>query len=297
MTAAPAWTDGWYWSSDGLRLHWREIAASTPKAQARPVLLCIPGMTRTARDFEALGARLAGQWRVVAVDLRGRGDSAWARDSLTYMTFTYLLDLRRLLETADIGRFVVLGSSVGGALAMQMAPGHRAKMAGVILNDIGPDIETAGLQRLRANVGRQGNWPTWVHAARDMAQRNADIYPEWELADWLAFAKRLCRLTPAGRIGFDYDPRIADPFRLPKTDDADDLWGSFAALAGMPVLSLHAERSDVLSRSTQATMARCLPEMTVVEVPGVGHAPNLSEPVAIATVDRFLDEILRRETA
>jgi pimeloyl-ACP methyl ester carboxylesterase len=297
MTAAPAWTDGWYWSSDGLRLHWREIAATTPEAQARPVLLCIPGMTRTARDFEALGARLAGQWRVVAVDLRGRGDSAWARDSLTYMTFTYLLDLRRLLEMADIGRFVVLGSSLGGALAMQMAPGHRVKMAGVILNDIGPDIETAGFQRLRANVGRQGNWPTWVHAARDMAQRNADIYPDWELADWLAFAKRLCRLTPAGRIGFDYDPRIADPFRLPKTDDGADMWTAFAALAGLPVLSLRAERSDVLSRATQAVMARCLPEMTVVEVPGVGHAPSLSEPVAIAAVDRFLDDILRGEKA
>jgi len=295
VTAASAWIDGWYWSADGLRLHWREIPATTDAARARPVLLCIPGLTRTARDFEALGTRLAGQWRVVAVDLRGRGDSAWAKDSLTYMAFTCLQDLGLLLDAAGITRFVALGSSVGGALAMQLTTGHRASMAGAILNDIGPDIDPAGLERLRANVGRQGNWPTWVHAARELGQRNAGIHPDWGLDEWLAFAKRLCRITPAGRIGLDYDPRIADPFRLPHGDGGADLWAAFAALAGLPVLSLRAERSDLLSRKTQAAMASLLPQMTVVEVPGVGHAPSLSEPVAVAAIDAFLDKVQRGE--
>ncbi|MFZ4690701.1 MAG: alpha/beta fold hydrolase [Polymorphobacter sp.] len=289
--AAVAWTDGWYWSADGIRLHWREVPATAAVPASRPVLLCLPGLTRTARDFEVLGAQLAGQFRIVAVDLRGRGDSAWPKDSLTYVPLTYLVDLRRLLEAAGIARFVVVGSSIGGTLALQLTTGHRDMMAGAILNDIGPDIEPAGLARLRANVGRQGNWPTWVHAARDLAQRNAELYPDWELTDWLAFAKRLCRLNVAGRITFDYDPRIAEPFRLPNGDAGSDLWSGLAALDGLPVLSLRAERSDILSPATQARMQAVLPLLTAVNVPGVGHAPTLAEPVAAAAVAAFLAKV------
>jgi pimeloyl-ACP methyl ester carboxylesterase len=285
---APAWEDGWYWSGDGLRLHWRAL----PGPADRPALLCIPGLTRTARDFEALGARLAGRWRVVAVDLRGRGDSAWPKDSLTYLPLTYLGDLRLLLEAAAIDRFVVLGSSIGGQLAMQMALAHRDSMAGAILNDIGPVIEPAGLARLRANVGRAGSWPTWVHAARDLAVRNAGIYPDWGLAEWLAFAKNLCWLGPAGRILFDYDPRIAEPFRLPRADAGPDPWAALAVLAGLPVLSLRGERSDVLTRATQAAMAQALPGLRSVEVPGVGHPPSLAEPEALAAIEALLGDVL-----
>ncbi len=289
------WTDGYYWSGDGLRLHWRELAAAPDVPADRPTLLCIPGLTRTAADFEALGERLANQWRIVAVDLRGRGESAWPRDSLTYVPMSYLLDLGLLIDAAKIGRFVAIGSSVGGVLALMLTTGHRPAMAGVILNDIGPAIEPAGLQRMRANVGRQANWPTWVHAARDLAARNHDIYPNWSLHDWLGFAKRLCKLTPSGRVVFDYDPRIAEAFRLPNADAGTDLWTALAALQGLPVLSLRAERSDVLAQTTQAEMARRLPEMTVVEVADVGHAPTMTEPVAAAAVDAFLIRVLAAE--
>jgi pimeloyl-ACP methyl ester carboxylesterase len=286
---APGWTHGWFWSRDGLRLHYREM----PGPVDRPALLCLPGLTRNSADFESLAWRLAGQWRVVAVDLRGRGESAWPRDSLTYVPLTYLLDLGLLIEAADIKRFVVLGTSLGGALALQLTTGHRPAMAGVILNDFGPFVEPAGLARLRANVGRVGNWPTWIHAARDLAQRNAASYPDWQLADWLRFAKRLCRLSSAGRIVFDYDPRIAEPFRLPHGDAGSDLWAAFDALAGLPVLSLRGTMSDVLSASTQAAMQARLPQMRMVEMPGVGHAPSLDEPVAIAAIDDLLADVLR----
>lgn len=292
--AAPAgqgWTDGWYWSRDGLRLHWRDYAGP----RDRPTLLCIPGLTRTAADFDALATRLAGQWRLVAIDLRGRGDSAWPKDSLTYVPLSYLLDLRLLIEAAGIRRFVAIGSSIGGVLAMQLTTGHRATMAGAILNDIGPDIEVAGLARLRANVGRQGNWPTWVHAARDLGSRNNDVYPDWGLVEWLAFAKRLCRISASGRIVFDYDPRIAEPFRLPHGDAGSDLWAAFAALASLPVLSLRGERSDVLSAATQQVMAARLPQLQVATVPGVGHPPTLAEPAAVAAVDALLTRVLAGE--
>jgi pimeloyl-ACP methyl ester carboxylesterase len=262
----------------------------------RPALLCLPGLTRNSADFEALAQRLAGQWRVIAVDLRGRGESAWPRDSLTYVPLTYLLDLGLLIEAAGLNHFVVLGSSLGGALALQLTTGHRAAMAGVILNDFGPFVEPAGLARLRANVGRVGNWPTWIHAARDLAQRNAASYPDWQLPDWLAFAKRLCRLSAAGRVVFDYDPRIAEPFRLPHGDAGTDLWLAFESLAGLPVLSLRGANSDLLSSASQAAMQARLPQMRVVEVPGVGHAPVLDEPVAITAIDDLLADVLRGET-
>ena len=301
----PGWTDGWYWSRDGLRLHYRDYPGPAPYPITypitRPVLLCLPGLTRNAADFDALAQRLsqglAGQWRVIVPDLRGRGESAWPRDSLSYVTLTYLLDLRLLIEAAGIGRFVVVGTSLGGALALQLTTGHRTAMAGVILNDFGPAIEPAGLARLRANVGRGGNWPTWIHAARDLATRNAAVYPDWHLGDWLGFAKRLCRVSGSGRITLDYDPRIAEPFRLPNGDAGSDLWAAFESLAGVPVLSLRGALSDLLTPATQAEMAARLPNLRIADVAGVGHAPTLSEPAAIAAIDAILDDIIRGESA
>ncbi len=282
---AGGWHDGWYWSADGIRLHWRERHGPAD----RPTILCLPGLTRNASDFASLGNRLAGRFRLIAVDLRGRGESAWPKDSLTYVAMSYLHDLGRLFEAASVDRCIVIGSSVGGLLALQMTTAHRSRMAGVILNDIGPDVEPSGLRRLRALVGRAGNWPTWLHAARDFQQKHGTIYPDWTLSDWLAFAKRVCRLAPSGRIIFDYDPRIADPFRLPQVDHGTDFWAAFATLTGAPVLSLRGQFSDVLTPATQARMQAVLPELRVVEVPGVGHAPTLDEPVAAAAIDGFLD--------
>lgn len=291
----PSHSSGWFWSHDNLRLHYREWP-STPENAARPTLLCLPGLTRTAADFEGLAQHFAGQWRIIAPDLRGRGESAWPRDSLTYVPLTYLLDLGRLIEAALIHRFVVIGNSVGGQLAMQLTTGHRAAMAGAILGDIGPVLEAEGLARLRANVGRSANWLTWVHAARDLQARNSNIHPDWTLTDWLAQAHRLCRLSSTGRIVFDYDPRIAEPLRLPGADAGVNLWAAFKSLSGLPVLSLRGALSDVFAAETQSQMAARLPDLMVATVPGVGHAPTLTEPAAIAAISQILDQVLERET-
>lgn len=294
LAPTPGWQKGFVWSADNVRLCWREHhAPSVPPA--RPALLCLAGLTRNGADFAHLGPMLGQDWRIIAPDLRGRGESGFARDSLSYVPLVYLRDLSLLLDAAGVERFVVLGASLGGLLALRMTTAHRARMAGVILNDIGPSIEPAGLARLRANVGRGGNWETWVHAARDLAVRNAGLYPDWTLHDWLAFAKRLCRVGPKGRIVFDYDPRIAEPFRLPHGDAGLDDWAALDSLNGLPVLSLRAERSDLLSPATQAQMQQRLPGLTAVTVPGVGHAPTLAEPVAAAALTDFLDRIAQGE--
>ena len=287
MTRGSAYADGWYWSLDGLRLHFRDY----PGRSDRPALLCLPGLTRNARDFGGLAARLAGDWRVIAADLRGRGESAYAKDPLTYVPLTYLQDIGALLNAAQVERFVVAGTSLGGLLAMLLPVTHRAQLAGAILNDIGPGIEAAGLARIRANVGRSSGWPTWMHAARDLAARNRDIYPGWATGDWLAFAKQLCRINNAGRIAFDYDGRIAEPFRLPGGDAGVDLWAAFDGLAGVPVLSVRGALSDVLSAATQDAMRARRPDLLTAVVPGTGHAPTLDEPEAVAGLAALLARV------
>ena len=287
MADGNAWRDGWFWSLDGLRLHYRDYAAPVD----RPTLLCLPGLTRSARDFADFATDHAGAWRVVALDPRGRGESAYAKDTLSYVPLTYLQDISALLRAARIERFVGVGTSLGGQLVMLLTATHRELLAGAILNDIGPAIEAAGLARIRGNVGRSASWPTWLHASRDLAARNAAVYPDWQLPEWLAFAKRLCRLAPPGRIVFDYDARIADAFRLPGTDAGHDLWAGFDALAGVPVLSVRGELSDVLTPATQAAMAARHARMLIATVPRTGHAPTLAEPAAAAGVAALLEQV------
>ncbi|WP_419815040.1 alpha/beta fold hydrolase [Glacieibacterium sp.] len=286
MATGSTYEDGWYWSADGLRLHYRDYAGDA----ARPVLLCLPGLTRSARDFEGLAERHAGEWRVICADLRGRGESAHAKDPLSYVPPTYVQDVQALLTAADVERFAVVGTSLGGVVAMMLAGPMGERLAGAVLNDIGPEIEMAGLERIRGNVGRSVSWPTWLHAARDLAARNTGIYPDWSLTDWLVFAKRLCRLTTSGRICFDYDPRIADAFKLPS--QGFDLWPGLEALCRKPVLSLRGALSDVLTAATQARMVERCPGLVAVTVPRVGHAPTLDEAPVVAAIDAFLLRIV-----
>lgn len=283
MGGAP-FTDGYYWSRDGLRLHYRDYAGDP----ARAPLLCLPGLTRNLRDFEGLAARLAGGRRVICVSLRGRGESAYAKDPLTYVPLTYLQDVEALVRELGLARVIAIGTSLGGVLTLMLAATHPGLLAGAVLNDIGPTVEPAGLARIRAQVGKGGNWPTWMHAARDVAATNGAIHPDYRMEDWLRMAKQLCRLTSKGRIVWDYDARIAEPFRLPNAEAGVDLWPALEALAGVPVLSVRGALSDILGRTTQAEMARRLPRLTAVEVPRVGHAPTLGEPVAAAALDTLL---------
>jgi pimeloyl-ACP methyl ester carboxylesterase len=281
------WSDGYWWSNDGLRLHYRDYAGDA----SRPPILCIPGLTRNARDFEGVAERLAGDWRVICAELRGRGESAYAKDAMSYVPLTYLQDIEALIAELKLGRFILFGTSLGGLITMLLAASGKERIAGALLNDIGPVMETRGLEHIRSYVGRSQNWPTWLHAARAIAEAQADRYPSWKLDQWLIYAKRLSKLTQSGRIVLDYDMRIAEPFKMPAGEAGFDLWPAFRALDGIPSLVVHGALSDLLSAETVQRMTEEVSSLESVTVPNVGHAPTLDEPEAQTAIDRLLKRI------
>ncbi|HEX8300412.1 alpha/beta hydrolase [Sphingomonas sp.] len=287
MGEARNYMDGFWWSRDGLRLHYRDYAGPADK----PPLLCFPGLTRNARDYEQLAERLAGEWRVIAVEFRGRGESAYAKDPMSYVPLAYLQDVEALLAELKIDRFVAIGTSLGGIVTMLLAGTGAERLAGVVLNDVGPEIDPAGLARIGSYVGRAVWHPTWVHTARAVAEGNADVYPDFGIEDWLRMAKRLYRVNSSGRIVLDYDMKIAEPFRIPGNETGPDMWPTIDALQGKPLLIVRGERSDILSPAVAEKMRKRVKGAELVTVPGIGHAPTLDEPEAVAGIGRLLAKI------
>ncbi|MBK5265417.1 MAG: alpha/beta hydrolase [Alphaproteobacteria bacterium] len=281
--------DGYWWSNDGLRLHYRDYAGPSD----RPPILCLPGLTRNARDFEPVASHLAGKWRLICPDMRGRAESAYSKDPMTYVPLAYVQDIERLLTDLAVTRFMAFGTSLGGIITMLLAATRPGRIAGALLNDIGPAIEKAGLDRIRGYVGTSGSYPTWVHAARSLAENNGDVYPSYRLDDWLGMAKRLFRLTSGGRIVLDYDMRIAEPLRLPGGEAGVDLWPTLDALKNVPTLIVRGALSDLFSVETAQKMLTRLDRTELVTVPDVGHAPVLNEPEAVAGIDRLLERTLQ----
>jgi pimeloyl-ACP methyl ester carboxylesterase len=289
MAGSNRYKDGWWQSADGLKLHYRDYPGGN---EGRPPILCIPGLTRNARDFEAVAERLSPIWRVVCVDLRGRGESPSAPDPASYAPATYVLDIGALYVALGIESAVLFGTSLGGLVTMLMALTTPGRLAGALLNDIGPVVDPSGMARIRSYVGKSASWPTWLHAARALAEGERDAFPGYGMEYWLAAAKRRCRLTSAGRVVFDYDMRIADPIREAPVDaPAPDLWPAFQAVAGRPVALLRGARSDVLTAGVADEMIRRVPELALTTVPGVGHAPALDEPESVAAIDWLLDRV------
>ena len=244
------------------------------------------------RDFEGLAARLAGEWRVICPDMRGRGDSAWSKNSQTYNPMQYVADIGALCEELKITRFVAIGTSMGGLMTMLMAQFNPAQIAGAVINDIGPVIDLSGLERIGDYVGQPRSFPTWMHAARALEAAQGAMFPRLTIADWLVLAKRSMVLGGNGRIVFDYDMKIAETFVVPPANEpVPDLWPAFKALAGKPVTVLRGALSDLLAPAVHVEMVAALPGAEAVTVPDVGHAPTLDEPEAVAAVERLLARI------
>jgi pimeloyl-ACP methyl ester carboxylesterase len=279
-----------YRSADGrLDLAARDYAAARADA---PVLLMMHGLTRNSADFEPLAARLAGRYRMIAPDQRGRGLSQWDTEPAQYRPDVYAQDMLALVDDLGIAHAVLVGTSMGGLMALIMNALRPDLAQAAIFNDIGPVLEPAGLARIQGYVGPAGAMADWTEAAARTRAINASAFPGYGGAQWDAFARRIARENADGTVSFAYDPAIAqgvageDPHAVPP-----DLWPLWDLLAAVPVLVVRGALSDLLSSATVAEMAhRHSGAYASAEVPRVGHAPVLDEPAALAAVEAFLAE-------
>lgn len=286
----PKWTDRFWYSAEGIRLHYRDYEGPRDK----PPILCIPGLTRNARDFEPVAERYAGEWRVICVELRGRGMSDNDPDPSRYTPHYYVADLLKLLDQLGIADAVFFGTSLGGICTMLLASTDADRIAGAMLNDIGPEIDQAGLDRIGGYVGREVVFGSWEEAVAVLADRNREVFPRWGAGEWERFAHRIMHETPGG-IAFQYDMRIADNFRTATEGPQGANWHLYEALAGRPVLVLRGGLSDLLAPEVAGQMIERLGEdAELVTVPDVGHTPNLEEPEAQAAMDRLLARVTER---
>lgn len=289
----PGYEDLFFPSADGrLRLHARDYAGEGP------ALLLMHGLTRNAADFEDLGGRLAGRFRVVVPDQRGRGRSQHDPNPANYVPITYCGDMLGLIARLGLDRPVLLGTSMGGLMAMVMGSMAPRNYRGLILNDVGPVVEPAGLARIAGYVGAAPEVTDWASAAEYCRLTNGSAFPHYQDADWLRFAHRLFAEDADGVPRLAYDPAIAaglagsDPSAVPA-----DLWPVWEALAPLPILAIRGANSDILGAATLAEMGRRHPGIRSVSVSGIGHAPMLDEPEAVAAIESFLDEICAHDAA
>ncbi len=283
------WRDIYYASFDDLRLHVRHYPA--PEAKTRPVV-CLPGLTRNGRDFHYLASYLSHHPQrpraVYCVDYRGRGDSDHDRDWRNYTPYIELIDTLDFMTLQDLHEAAIIGTSRGGIIAMMMAAVRPTAMKVVVLNDIGPVIETPGLARIMSYVGRTKLPRSWDDAALLLREMNGRSFPAIESWQWEEIARSVFNERD-GRPAQSYDRRLARSIgamdlsrRLP------DLWPQFIALGQFPALVIRGANSDLLSAETVDAMVEQHPNLRTLTVPGQGHAPVLNEPETVETIGGFL---------
>ena len=282
-----SWVDRYFTSAEGLRLYYRDYAPAEP---GRVPVLCLPGLTRNSRDFETIAPRIRQTRRVLCADLRGRGLSQHDPEWRNYHPGTYVGDIARLLSDAGVPRVIILGTSLGGILAMLVAATAPQLLAGAILNDVGPEVAAEGLKRISTYVGKSAPVTSWAEAAAQAKVTYGLAWPDATDDDWMRFAQRsYTEVDGVPRLAMD--PMIGEAVRAAPAGAAPDLWPVFGALKPVPVLALRGEISDVLSAETFERMGREKPDLVRVTVAGRGHPPMLDEPDSVAAIDRFLSRL------
>ena len=280
MAAAEYWFD----SQEGLRLFSRVYAG--PGATA-PVVLCLHGLMRNGRDFEDLASHLAVRYRVIVPDVRGRGFSARDPNFSNYQIPVYVNDLLPLFAGLGVERASIIGTSMGGLMAMVLALMQPQRVAGIVLNDVGAEVDPQGLERIRGYAGKSTPVNSWDEAVAQVRAIYGTAWPGLGDERWERIARLSYRTNAQGQPEADADPLIAEPLRDPKAA-APNLWPFWGALAKVPILAIRGAQSDILSAATLARMQREKPDLRVLEVADRGHAPMLDEPQCLAAIDEFL---------
>ncbi len=275
-----------YRSTDGLSLHYVDY----PTGGNGVPVLCLHGLSRNSRDFADLAAHLSTSRRVLCADFRGRGLSEWDPNPDHYDAPVYVADIFTLMDHVKLDRVIVIGTSLGGIIGagmMQMRPGL---IAGMVLNDIGPVIDPAGLARIGGYIGENDQWTDWDDAVNTLKKVNAVVYPDFTHEDWLNFVRNTCRIKEDGKVVQDYDPAIAQAFADDCTSDLD-LWPLFETLGSAPALLVRGALSDLLSAETAREMTKRVSDLNLVIVENRGHVPTLTEPAALSAIEAFVEQV------
>lgn len=278
-------TDHFLRSKDGLALYARDYPG--PDADS-PTLLCLHGLTRNSRDFQDVVPPLTRYFRVLVPEQRGRGRSEYDTDVTRYALMQYVEDTRTLLEGLGIDQVSIIGTSMGGLMTFALNALYPGSIKRAVINDIGPDIATAGLERIKTYVGVAGPFAHWQEATDYLAGVSAEIFPEWDNDQWSRFARQ-CYVERDGQVVIDYDPRIAEPLEGENQGtETEILWSLFETMVDVPTLLVRGELTDLLTEECTAEMLKRHPRLELLRVPGVGHAPMLTEPGVPEATFRFL---------
>ncbi len=252
----------------------------------RDVLICVHGLTRSARDFDSLARALCDHYRVVCPDVAGRGDSDRLADPMLYVVPQYVADMVTLVARLDVDTVDWVGTSLGGIIGMGLAGQKGTPVAKLVLNDVGPVSAHASLERIAAYVGLTPSFPT-LEKAGEYVRAISAPFGEHSDAEWRFLTETCVRKGDDGAWRPHYDPRIAEAYRatMPKGDL--EFWDVYDAVR-CPTLVVRGAQSDLLSRTTAAEMARRGPKARLIEIAGVGHAPTLLHADQIALVRNFL---------
>ncbi len=278
--------EGEYQSRDGLVLFYRDFGRAD---SSRSTLLCLPGLTRNSKDFVAVAKRYGNRRRVLCPDLRGRGRSDYDPKLENYHPKTYVEDVWDLLKVTNTSHVVAIGTSLGGLMAMLMAATRPQAVHGVVLNDVGPEVDAMGFERICGYVGNLPPVHRWEEAVSQAKMVYEMALPDLSDREWLEFTKRQYR-EEDGRIILEYDPAIGEALRNVGGIPLDP-WALFRALEDIPTLATRGELSDILSHATLDQMQAAKPDLIRVLVRHRGHVPLLNESECIEALDTFLDHV------
>ena len=270
---------------DGINVFYRDYG--DPGTGKTPVL-CIPGLSRSSLGFHNLATALSSERRVLCVDLRGRGKSDYDPNYKNYHPEQYISDVKALLRDAGVDRVVIVGTSLGGVIAMTGGKAFGDLLAGVAMNDIGPYIEREGLYRIQSYVGKTAPPKTWDDALAQVNETSGIVYPNYSDAEMMTYTRTIYAEDADGNPVDYFDPNIAKNFVGPVDGD---MWPLFEQLYHVPVSIILGEISDILSQETAEAMAERHPDAALFTVPNVGHTPSLDEPESRAGIQRLLEKV------
>ncbi|WP_417246549.1 alpha/beta fold hydrolase [Celeribacter sp.] len=268
-------------TTDGIRLAYDVQGEGPP-------LLCLAGLTRNMDDFEPV-LEFADRAQIIRLDSRGRGASDYDPDFMNYTIPQEGADALALLDHLGIDKAAILGTSRGGLIAMALALTAKERLSGVLLNDIGPEMDPEGLSHIMDYLGRPSAYRSFDDAAAKLPKALGTQFPNVSPAQWRVYARRIWT-EGERRLQLRYDPKLRDAIEAQSvTGDLPDLWPLFDALDGLPLALLRGENSNLLTRACMEEMQRRRPDMIAAEVRDRGHVPFLDEPESRAVIAKFIE--------